>query len=66
MTGKIQRLITDDEAGPMIYWSRFVGLEQRTKSSVLVTAATVLEAWTHPRVAKAEVEIGRASCRERV
>ena len=52
VTRSLQRIITDDQ-GPMIYWSRFVGLEQRTKSSVLVTAATVLEAWTHPRVAKA-------------
>lgn len=41
------------EPGPGTYWARFTGLEHRTKSSVLVTAATVLEAWTHPRVAAA-------------
>ena len=41
------------DSGPRLYWARFVGLEHKTKSSVLITAATVLEAWTHPRVAAA-------------
>lgn len=48
-----QQLQTIGEPGPSTYWARFTGLEHRTKSSVLVTAATVLEAWTHPRVAAA-------------
>lgn len=48
-----KELATTGEPGPSTYWARFTGLEHRTKSSVLVTAATVLEAWTHPRVAAA-------------
>ncbi|AQP52740.1 type IV secretory system conjugative DNA transfer family protein [Tessaracoccus flavescens] len=51
-----ERLVTNllneyDEDGPKFHWARFVMLEHKTKSSVLITAATVLEAWTHPRVA---------------
>lgn len=41
------------ESGPRTYWARFMGLENKTKSSVLITAATVLECWTHPRIAEA-------------
>lgn len=40
------------ETGPRIHWARFTGLEHKTKSSVMITAATILEAWTHPRVAE--------------
>lgn len=40
------------ESGPQVYWARFTGLEHKTKSSVMITAATILEAWTHPRVAE--------------
>lgn len=55
---EIERMVTNQlatfsEPGPGLYWARFTGLEHKTKSSVLITAATVLEAWTHPRVAQA-------------
>lgn len=33
------------------YWGRFAELVDETKSSILATAATVLEGWTHPRIA---------------
>lgn len=39
------------EEGARTYWSRFVQLVHETKSSVLATAATILEGWTHPRIA---------------
>lgn len=35
------------------YWLSYVGLAEKTKSSVDGTLFTVLEAWSHPRVAEA-------------
>ena len=41
------------EEQAITYWARFVELVHETKSSVLATAATILEGWTHPRIAAA-------------
>lgn len=35
------------------YWTLFVGLENRTKTSVVATASNILQSWTHPRIARA-------------
>ncbi|MDO5067439.1 MAG: type IV secretory system conjugative DNA transfer family protein [Propionibacteriaceae bacterium] len=42
-----------EETQASTYWARFVELVHETKSSVLATAATILEGWTHPRIAAA-------------
>lgn len=48
-----ERLHQLGEIDPASDWQAFCHLEHRTKSSVLVTARNVLNAWRHPRVASA-------------